>query len=252
MNGQRRTARLNIDGLKAERSCFTRRPVHPICVVQVPGHRTYAGDRSALREGVIYDLVGRTADEDVRDDTVRRIALRYGTDQIHAKRVERTVMQLADDVLPDWGMNREDERRLLRWAARLHEIGKAISYTGYHRHGAYLLANSDMPGFSREQKLALAAMVLGQRRRLVKGRIRALVGRRLHETLRLTAILRLASRLNRTRSPTPRPKIGVWVNEDELHLTFPPGWLEERRLTSADLADEASLLKGAGFKLTWE
>ncbi|MEE2787034.1 MAG: Ppx/GppA phosphatase family protein [Myxococcota bacterium] len=253
MKRQRLMSKLNIEGLKAERAA-----VLPggLCILYALfrslGIVRMEAARSALREGVIHDLLGRTTHEDIRDETVRRMAVRYGADQPHAQRVERTVMQLADDILPAWGMNREDERRLIRWAARLHEIGKAISYTGYHRHGAYLLANSDMPGFSREQKLALAAMVLGQRRRLVEGRIRALVGQRFHEVVRLTVILRLASRLHRTRSPTPRPPIGVHVTDDEIKLNFSTGWLDDRRLTMADLVDEANLPGAAGFKLTWD
>ena len=160
-------------------------------------------------------------------------------------------MHLADQILPAWSMNREEDRKLLRWASRLHEIGKSICYTGYHRHGSYLVANSEMVGFAREQQLGLAAILLGQRRKLVKARIGELVGRRAQEILRLTIILRLASRLNRTRSPTPRPMIKVDVDDDALHLEFPEGWLGERSLTLGDLRNEASRLKSSGFKLSW-
>ncbi len=54
----------------------------------------------------------------------------------------------------------------LKWAARLHEIGLDVSHSGYHRHGAYLLENADMPGFSREEQRLLARMVGGHRRKL--------------------------------------------------------------------------------------
>ena len=180
---------------------------------------------SALREGVIYDLIGRSAEADVRDNTVRRIAERYCADLAQAKRLERSVVSMSDDALPAWGMNREENRKILRWACYLHEIGKAISYSGYHRHGAYLIANSDMVGFSREQQMLLAALVLGQRRKLVETRIRELIGQRWRETLKLIVLLRLASRLNRTRSPKPRPVTNITAKDDSIHLSFrKDGW----------------------------
>ena len=55
---------------------------------------------------------------------------------------------------------------VLRWAARLHEIGLDVAHSGYHRHGAYLLANADMPGFPREEQQLLAVMVGSHRRKL--------------------------------------------------------------------------------------
>ena len=51
-----------------------------------------------------------------------------------------------------------DDRDLLRRAAYVHEIGLVISHGGYHRHGAYLLQHSDIPGFSQiDQKSSVSA-----------------------------------------------------------------------------------------------
>ncbi|MGC6415771.1 MAG: exopolyphosphatase [Bradymonadia bacterium] len=206
---------------------------------------------SALREGVIADLLGRVRDQDVRDETVRRLQQRYAVDQRQAERVRNLVHALAGQAFPHWEMESEDNRKLLEWAALLHEIGKTVNYTGYHRHGAYLVAHTNMAGFSRTEQTQLAALILGQRRKLVVERIQDLVGHQIEPTLRLIVLFRLATRLLRTRSPRPRPHIGLRVDGNRIKLKFPLDWIKEKPLTRADLKQEAQWLSEAGFKLTW-
>jgi exopolyphosphatase/guanosine-5'-triphosphate,3'-diphosphate pyrophosphatase len=64
----------------------------------------------------------------------------------------------------------EAERMLrkLTWAARLHEIGSHISHSDYHKHGAYILDNADLPGFSMPELHRLSQLVLGHRGKLRK------------------------------------------------------------------------------------
>jgi exopolyphosphatase/guanosine-5'-triphosphate,3'-diphosphate pyrophosphatase len=122
--------------------------------------------QGALREGLLFDLLGRNHHADVRDQTIRSTMQRYAVDQEQAARVERTALGLLRQVAADWELEPEESRRLLSWAARLHEIGLSISWSGYHKHGAYLVSNSDMPGFSRQEQALLAALILGHRRNL--------------------------------------------------------------------------------------
>lgn len=252
MCGQKKLRRLALPGLKPERA-----PVFPGGVAILEAlFRSLKLDRmvassAALREGVIHDLLGREAHHDVRDETVVRMRDRFGADPAHGAQVGELALRLFEQVADVWKLDREEGRRLLTWAATLHEIGKAVSYTGYHRHGAYLVANGDMPGFSRGEQAMLAAMLLGQRRKLLPARIRALVGKRLDTALRLTIVLRLATRLSRTRSPNPRPPIGVAIEGAAVRLTFPADWLAARPLTRADLEMEAGRVAGAGFLLSW-
>jgi hypothetical protein len=56
----------------------------------------------------------------------------------------------------------------LAWAAALHEIGISIAHNGYHKHSAYVIANADMPGFSRMEQSQLARLVLAHRGRPAK------------------------------------------------------------------------------------
>jgi len=247
----KRTTKLRLKGLKPERAA-----VFPggVCILSAVFRslkiEKMVASSSALREGVIYDLLGRQVD-DVRDQTVRRMRDRYAADPRHAKRVENLALTLCERFADPFSLDSERAAPFLRWASQLHEIGKAVSYTGYHRHGAYLISNSDMPGFSHSEQKLVAAMVLGQRRRLHPDRLAELVGSGVHEAVRLCIILRLASRLNRTRSTKPRPPIDVQVDGKAIHLTFPEGWLDARPLTQGDLVMEAQSIGSAGFELSW-
>lgn len=199
----------------------------------------------ALREGLLYDAIGRIRHVDVRERTVQSLMQRYHVDQAHAERVERTAMGLWEQARAGWKLEQEEYPAMLRWAALLHEIGLVIAHSGYQKHGAYLLANSDLPGFSRREQGLLAALVRGHRRKFpVTG----------FETpgkaaQRLCILLRLAILLHRSRGPGEPPAIGLRTDGMTLELEFPTGWLAEHPMTEADLAREVDLLKAAKWKL---
>ncbi len=203
----------------------------------------------SMREGLLYDLLGRIRHEDARDQTIRQFCVRYHVDMDQAARVERLALHCLDQVAAAWGIDPAIGNQLLGWAARLHEIGLSVAYSGYHRHGAYLVANSDMPGFSRADQDLLATMLLGQRKKLSREVFAALPPQELELALRMCVILRLAVRLARSRSPRPLPPFTVAVKKSALELTFPADWIEGHPLTHADLVEEASKLQGVGFEL---
>lgn len=206
----------------------------------------------ALREGLVHDLIGRFRHEDARDETIRALSERHHVDRLQAERVERTALELLAQVSPAWGLEAEEARQMLSWAARLHEIGKAISYSGHHKHGAYIVASSEMPGFSREDQQVLAELILAHRRKLRPSRFQDLPVARSQRALRLALLLRLAVLLNRARSSRSVPNLRLEAQKKALELRFPPGWLESNPLTRADLDNEAGILSNAGFRLTLE
>jgi exopolyphosphatase/guanosine-5'-triphosphate,3'-diphosphate pyrophosphatase len=203
----------------------------------------------SMREGLLYDLLGRIRHEDVRDTTIRQLSQRYNVDHAQASRVERLAHACFDQVREAWGLDAELGHQLLAWAARLHEIGLSVAFSGYHKHGAYLVANSDMPGFSRADQDLLAAMLLGQRKRLAREVFAGLPPGEVELATRLTVVLRLAIRLARGRSPAPPPPVTATARKGGLELVFPSGWIEAHPLTHADLMEEADKLKGIGFEL---
>ena len=110
----------------------------------------------AMREGLLYDMIGRFGREDARERTVRSMQQRYHVDVAQAARVEATALKMLSQVQDSWKLTDLMAEQVLSWACGLHEIGLDVAHSGYHRHGAYLLANADMPGFAREEQLLLA------------------------------------------------------------------------------------------------
>ncbi|MES9868608.1 MAG: exopolyphosphatase, partial [Sedimenticola sp.] len=135
------------------------------------------------------------------------------------------------------------------WAARLHECGLTVSHSQYQKHGAYLVANSDLPGFSRQEQTVLAALIRGHRRKFPQD-----VFDELPEDIRLCAkrlcaVLRLSVLLHRSRSSTLMVSAMFSADDNTLTLQFPEEWLETHPLSQMELEQESKRLKSAGFKL---
>jgi exopolyphosphatase/guanosine-5'-triphosphate,3'-diphosphate pyrophosphatase len=204
----------------------------------------------AMREGLLYDMVGRYTDEDARDRTVRGMQQRYHVDFAQADRVEATALHFLEQMRETWKLQGDPPADLaLEWAARLHEIGLDVSHSGYHRHGAYLLENADMPGFSREEQRLLARMVGGHRRKLALEGLEELVPPWDRNAVPLIIILRLAVLLHRGRSAEALPPITLSAGSKSLEAHFPARWLKDHPLTSADLQQEVDYLRAAGLRL---
>jgi len=203
----------------------------------------------ALREGLLYDLLGRLQHQDIRESTVQALAQRYHVDQEQAQRVSNTAVKLMEQVAGQWQLQIEHARQWLRWAAQLHEIGLVIAHSQYHRHGAYLLEHADLPGFSLRDQRLLGAMVNCHRRKIRKAVIAALPRSVQATAVRLCILLRLAVLLHRSRSDSVLPEIGIQADAERLVLTFPDEWLEQHPLTQADLKIERKYLKNTGVRL---
>jgi exopolyphosphatase/guanosine-5'-triphosphate,3'-diphosphate pyrophosphatase len=210
--------------------------------------RMYVSDQ-ALREGLLYDMLGRIRHEDVRERTINTLSERYQVDTKQAARVERTVLMILGQVAREWSLADEEATHLLGWAARLHEIGLAIAHSGYHKHGGYLLANSDLPGFSRREQARLAMLVRAHRRKFPMTEMKQLSASTRGRCLRMAVLLRQAVLLHRSHSDKELPPIIFTAKESGLKMNFPPGWLDEHPLTVADLELESELLKSAKFSL---
>ncbi|MCC7414102.1 MAG: exopolyphosphatase [Gammaproteobacteria bacterium] len=241
---------LALDGLDPERA-----PVFPGGVaILAAAFESLGIDRmrassGALREGLLYDLLGRLHDADVRERTVADLERRYDVDAEQADRVAATANALFEQVAPAWQLDPDDDGRLLRWAARLHEIGLCISHGQYHRHGDYLLRNLDLAGFTRGEQVTLATLVRAHRRKLPALDSLGLPNDAQRRVRALIVLLRTAVVLHRSRARTALPPVIVEARESALKLRFPDGWLDAHPLSRADLAEEADYLKAIGFKL---
>jgi exopolyphosphatase / guanosine-5'-triphosphate,3'-diphosphate pyrophosphatase len=197
----------------------------------------------ALREGVLYDLWGRFHDNDMRDMTVKQFMQRYHVDGTQAARVATLAKAFAQQFSGD----KIDEASLhiLDWAASLHEIGISVAHSGYHKHTAYILANADMPGFSKKEQARLSLLTLSQRGNL--GKLQGQLKK--SEDHMLAMSLRLAVLFYRNRSDIGLPALHSRCNGSKFHLSIDPDWLAQNPLTETALQDEVKQWKSLGVSL---
>jgi exopolyphosphatase / guanosine-5'-triphosphate,3'-diphosphate pyrophosphatase len=244
--------KLRLEGLSSERAAVFPGGLAILWAV----FRAFGIDRmeasaGSLREGVLHDLLGRLGTDDERARTIARLGEQYRVDAAHAARVEATALRLLGQVAASWRLDSREDRNYLTWAARVHEIGLMVAHGGHHKHGGYLLTHSELPGFSFQEQQLLALLVRAHRRKVPLTLLAELPADRREPALRLAVLLRLAVVLHRGRGDTPGPDVALAAEGRSLRLLFPRGWLRERPLTRADLAQEAAWLRPAGFELTW-
>jgi len=192
----------------------------------------------ALRLGVLYDLLGRTEQRDSRAVTVESLSERYHIDRPHAKRVAAMAkaLYLAASPTPD-----PQYAQLVEWAALLHEIGYTVSHIGFHKHGAYILENADMPGFSAQEQRYLAALVLGCRGGLSK---MPQVAAHADFAAQILA-LRLAVLFHHARRAVETPRIAIRVGKT-IRFRIAGRWLKGHPLTAHLLEVERAEWRAAG------
>jgi exopolyphosphatase/guanosine-5'-triphosphate,3'-diphosphate pyrophosphatase len=203
----------------------------------------------ALREGVLYDLVGRESAEDIRNVTIAAMLNRWSIQPEHGQRVRDTALDLYQQVAPAWDIQDPSLRQTLIWSAELHELGLPISHDAFQKHGAYVIANADMAGFARRDQLLLAALVAGHRRKFPIGQFEELPSNLVTQAKRLAIILRLAVLFHRGRNADAPKIVKFTASGRELSIEFKQDWLVENPLTLADLQQEQEWLKAIGIKL---
>jgi len=205
--------------------------------------------RGALREGVIYDLVGRLEHEDVRERSIRALIQRYRADEASGELVARRARLLFDAVREAWHLDGRDGD-LLSHAALAHEIGKAISHKHFHRHGAYLLRNSDLPGFSQQDQEDMATLVAGQ-----QGKLRAELfpegsdAAGLRRLQRLIALLRLAVSFKYVEELEDLPELDIAASDKRIQVTLPCAFLQRHPLTHYELKQQRDALRRLDIRL---
>jgi exopolyphosphatase / guanosine-5'-triphosphate,3'-diphosphate pyrophosphatase len=238
--------RLGLPGLREERApvlaggfAIMSSIVNELAIVRM------AASDSGLRDGVAYDMLGRFQHQDARETTVEQFMDRYHVDRAQAARVEALSRMLYRQLLAS-SFAADREGQCLAWAARLHEIGISIAYSGFHKHSAYIIENADMPGFSRQEQTRLGLLLAGQRGSLTKieGRVSAEQG------WQPILALRLAALFYRGRNDTPLPAMRLAVAGRDIVLTISRGWMEGNPLTEAALQNEKQAWQMIGFNLT--
>ncbi len=193
----------------------------------------------ALRLGVLYDLLGRSTNDDARAATVERFIARYAVDRVQAQRVGDLASALfrRAAAAPDATL-----AKLVEWAGRLHEIGMSISHDGFHKHGAYILQNADMPGFSAGEQGRLALLVYGCRGRLAK--MENSIG---DKAVRAAVLaVRVAIIVHHARATIAVPRITLKVGRD-IRFDISRRWLAAHPLADYLLAKERAQWADLGY-----
>lgn len=194
---------------------------------------------SALREGILYEMEGKFPHQDIRMRTAKSLVELYHIDRDQARRVWKTTSFLYQQ----WRVQNADLEHqkliaLLKWAAQLHEVGLGINHSGMHRHSAYILQQTNMPGFTQEQQLLLATLVRYHRK---ASKINDLPRFNLFSKkyfLPCLQILRLGVLLNNQRQATSPVKVQLTTHAHHWTLTFPAGFFAYNNLMQLDLERE--------------
>ena len=181
---------------------------------------------SALREGIIFDRVettGKLPERPIRA-SAKAMVKRFNLDQVQIDRVTTTSELIFNAYSEELSLNYESYR-LLMAACQLHEIGLAISHKKIHLHGGYIIANANMTGITQRQQQMLAAIIRFHRKSKPSAKdaeLKSMREKDIQTSIALSAILRMAAALNRTKSGTtasPRivekKKSWKWLFDDE-------------------------------------
>ncbi len=185
-----------------------------------------------LRDGILAQMLAERDErapvheifERERWEGVFETCLRYGVDPRTAEPVCNHATQLFRDLQKVHELPPE-YLVWLRAAAILRDIGKFMNYQGYHRHAQYIIANSELYGFTPYQRAVTSAIAryLGKSRPVSEGRTMRQVLPADHEPVRRAVVLlRLAVALNQDRaSDVLRVRVGVYPKR--VILTLTPG-----------------------------
>ncbi len=242
--------KLDLPGLVPERA-----PVHAgglaimIAIFESLNIESMTVSEGALREGLLYDMLGRIQHEDVRDRSVRDLMSRFNIDIEHAKRVKETALHCFDQVRKDWNIPKK-RKHTLAWAADLHELGMSITHDKHHLQGAHIIEHADIPGFARRRQHWLSIMVMTHRKKLSPEIINELPEEDRQTILYLIILLRLSVLLHRARKDVAIYPV-VEGSENSLYISC-QGNINDQALLEADLIQEKAWLSKLGIKLYFE
>jgi exopolyphosphatase/guanosine-5'-triphosphate,3'-diphosphate pyrophosphatase len=206
---------------------------------------------AALREGVLYEMEDQLTHPDIRQRSAESLAIRYDVDIEQAKRVLATSMSIYQSCKKAWKISHNELKDMLGWAALLHEVGMQINTRGIQRHSGYILQNLDLPGFNQEQQNLLATLVRCHRKKIRSNEIPEFVLHQPEQVNKLIAILRLAVLLSIKRQDDILPKMKIGADANNLNITFPNDWLDNKPIFSADLEREAVYIQALDLELDY-
>lgn len=204
----------------------------------------------ALREGALYEMEERMQHKDIRQRSVDSLITRLSVDTEHADRVAQTCKVLYRQLKKFWPLNQVNDAKLfLIWAAKLHEIGLHINSSSVHRHSAYIVANSPLPGFNQESQLLLTTLLRFHRKKIKPDELPEFSLFQQNDVIRLIVLFRLAVLLNQKRQNNFLPDLQVNAKDCNLELNFAKGWLLDKDLFNSVIDVEQQQIAKLGINL---
>ena len=192
---------------------------------------------AGLRMGVLWDLQLRATRRDRREQSVRAFLQRFGVDEARAGRTADIAAALYARLKP----GSDTVTRPLYWSGLLHEVGMAVSHSGYHKHGAYMIENADLSGFTNRDQRLMSRLILGQKGNLHK--LDAMLGDA--DFVRGLLALRLAVIFMHARIEGSLQQVGLRI-KNRIELEFPRAWLTAHPTLTAWLDKERDYWKEVG------
>lgn len=162
---------------------------------------------AGVRDGIIADLAARGAGRELsrlsadQKRAVEQMARRYGVPLAHARKVAALAHEIYTGLQPLHKLPHESGR-LLETAAYLHDTGHYVSDTRHHKHSYYLVANSDMPGFTEREREIVANLCRYHRKAMPAAahpNWQGLSAEEKRTVILLAPLLRLADALDRSQ-----------------------------------------------------
>lgn len=192
---------------------------------------------AGLRLGVMWDMQLRATRHDRREQSVRAFMQRFQADEARANRTADIASTLYARLKP----GTDAYTRPLYWSGLLHEVGMAVSHSGFHKHGAYMIENADLSGFTNREQRLMSQLILGQ-----KGNLKKLDRMLLDpDFVRAVLALRLAAVFMHARIEGSLQQVGLRVR-NRIELEFPRAWLDAHPTLAFWLQKERDYWKDVG------
>ena len=177
----------------------------------------------SIREGLLLTLV-KGPDLDTEEEFNRQIVesalslgRRYHFDEDHAVHVSRLALSLFDQLPAEHGLGTRC-RLLLHVSGILHDIGTFVKTSSHHKHGQYIIMNSEIFGLHRDDFDIVSNVVRYHRKSKPMPQHISFISLSQENriiVMKLAALLRVADALD--RSHTYRIKnVSVETKDDEM------------------------------------
>jgi len=170
---------------------------------------------------------------------------------MHANLIQNNSRFLYQHLKKTWGLKNGEHLAILLWTIELYEIGLSINSSSIHKHSAYIVENSLLPGFTQQQQNLLACLIRFHRKKIRPEELPTLALISRQKLCYLLTIMRLSVLLNQKKQPDYLPDYELEATLESLRLRFPEAWFKEQALLQADLEEERQHLKKIGIELSY-